>query len=88
MIPRYLLDTNTVSYLITGRPPEVRRRIAGVGLEATAISVVTEAELMYGLARKAGAIKQRIALEIFLSNVVIRVWDSSVARTYGLLRAE
>ncbi len=83
-----LLDTNTVSYFLSGRPPQVRQRMGKIGLAATAISVVSEAELLYCLARKSGATKERIAVEAFLSNVTILPWGSGAARTYGLLRAE
>jgi tRNA(fMet)-specific endonuclease VapC len=88
MAPAYLLDTNTVSYLLRNQPPEVRRHMDRAALASTCISTITEAELCYGLASKPGAIRQRIAVDAFLSNVAIMAWDSGAARAYGLLRAE
>jgi tRNA(fMet)-specific endonuclease VapC len=88
MAARYLLDTNVVSYFLENRPPEVRLRMSSAGPDATAISAITEAELRYGLAKKPGAIRQRIPVERFLADAMILPWDSAVARTYGPLRAE
>ena len=48
----YLLDTNTVSYVIKGTIPKVRARLAKVPMTQVAISVVTEAELRFGVARR------------------------------------
>ena len=88
MVRRYLLDTNVVSHLLDNRPPAVRLHMNLVGLDATAISVITEAELRYGLANKPGAVSQCVAVERFLDNTAILVWDWAAARTYGSLRAE
>jgi len=88
MAPRYLLDTNTVSYFLSHRPPQVRQHMDRVGLEATAVSAITEAELRYGLAKRHGAATQRNAVETFLDNAAIVAWDSATARVYGMLRAE
>ncbi len=88
MVPRYMLDTNIVSYLLDNKPPQVRSRMNLVGLDATVISVITEAELRYGLAKKPEAVNQCSAVETFLDNAVILAWDSAAARTYGFLREE
>ena len=88
MAALYLLDTNVVSYFLDNRPPQVRLRLSITGPDATAISAITEAELRYGLAKKPGAIRQRIPVEKFLADATILPWDSASARTYGLLRAE
>ncbi|HME56766.1 MAG TPA: type II toxin-antitoxin system VapC family toxin [Terracidiphilus sp.] len=84
----YLLDTNTVSYYIAGNPPKVRERLDSVGLQKTAISTITEAELRYGVARNPNAARRRASVESFLRNASIQPWDSAAARAYGLLRAE
>lgn len=83
-----MLDTNTVSYYIAGNPPKVRERLDSVGLQKTAISTITEAELRYGVARNPNAARRRASVESFLRNASIQPWDSAAARAYGLLRAE
>ena len=84
----YLLDTNVVSYMLTGNPPAIRLHFARVGPSATAISTVTEAELRFGRAIKPAAVRQHIAVETYLSNATILPWDSAAARAYAQLRAE
>ena len=84
----YLLDTNTVSYYISGNPPTVRVRLHLVGLQSTAVSTITEAELRYGVARNPNAARRQASVESFLRNALIQPWDSAAARAYGLLRAE
>jgi len=87
MPARYLLDTNIVSYAIRGEFPEARKRLNSVPLSSIAISAFTQAELMYGLARKAETKDLRAAVEGFLSEFEILPWDSAAACSYGELRA-
>jgi tRNA(fMet)-specific endonuclease VapC len=51
------------------------------------ISVVTEAELRFGVARLPLAAKLGIAVEEFLLRVEILPWDSQAAHHYARLRA-
>ncbi len=51
MAIRYLLDTNTASYIIKGTIPSVQRRLVKVPMAQLAISTVSEAELRYGVTR-------------------------------------
>jgi tRNA(fMet)-specific endonuclease VapC len=52
-----------------------------------AISVITEAEMLYGLARKPEATRLRFAVESLFDTISILPWDSSAAHAYGTLRA-
>ena len=45
-----MLDTNIVSYYIKGRPV-VLRRVQAVLMSSLCMSVITQAELLYGLAK-------------------------------------
>jgi tRNA(fMet)-specific endonuclease VapC len=84
---RYLLDTNTVSYVIKGNFPRVRERLLRVPISEVAISVVTEAELRFGVARLPHATKLASIVEEFLLRVEVLAWDSAAARVYAHLRA-
>ncbi|MFZ6640261.1 type II toxin-antitoxin system VapC family toxin [Undibacterium sp. TC4M20W] len=84
---RYMLDTNMASYIIKGNFPEVRQRLASLPMDSIVISVVTEAELRYGLARKGNPAALSNLVNEFLLRVEILAWDSSVAITYADLRA-
>ncbi len=83
---RYLLDTNTVSFMLKGNLP-VRRRVMEVGMAQLAISTVTEGELLYGAARLPDATRLHAVIEDFFLRVAILPWDSDAARQYGQLRA-
>ena len=87
MPARYLLDTNTVSYAIRGEPLAVHRHLIAAPSSSIALSSFTQAELLYGLARKHDAARLRSAVTGFLGNFVILPWDSAIAAAYGDLRA-
>lgn len=84
---RFMLDTNTVSYLIKGHPAVVSTATA-TAVGEICISAVTEGELQYGLARRPGATRLASLVREFLARVSVEPWDSAVAQQYGSLRAE
>ncbi len=86
MRPVYLLDTNTVSYILNGRSRTARRKLDD-NLNDAAISAVTEGELRFGLAKNPQAVKLRKAIESFLGVITVLPWDSGAARSYGVMRA-
>ena len=64
---RYLLDTNTASYIIKGTFPTVQRQLVKVPMAQLAIYTVTEGELRYGVARRHRAVaddRQRISCSV------------------------
>lgn len=84
---RYLLDTNTASYVIKGNIPGVRERLVKLPMADIAISAVTEGELRFGAARKPEASRLKLAVEEFLLRVESLPWDSEAAQQYGQVRA-
>jgi tRNA(fMet)-specific endonuclease VapC len=82
-----LLDTNTASYIIKGNIPRVRERLLKVPMSGLLISAVTEAELLYGAARKSDSVRLKTAVDEFLLRVDSLPWDSKAARRYADLRA-
>jgi tRNA(fMet)-specific endonuclease VapC len=84
---RYLLDTNTVSYIIKGTIPRIRERLLKVPIAEVGISVVTEAELLFGVARRPEAARLRVAVEEFLLRVEVLPWTSYAAQQYAEIRA-
>jgi len=84
----YLLDTNMVSYFVTGRSASVRRAYFEHEPHSTiAISAVTEAEIWFGLERKPEAVRLRATFEEFFSAIPVLAWNSDVAKVCGRLRA-
>jgi tRNA(fMet)-specific endonuclease VapC len=84
---RCLLDTNTVSYIIKGNRPRVRERLLRVAMAEVGISVITEAELLFGLARRPDATNLKTVVEEFLLRVEVLSWDSEAAQQYSKIRA-
>jgi tRNA(fMet)-specific endonuclease VapC len=84
---RYLLDTNTARYIIRGNVARVRERLVEIPLADIGISVVTEAELLFGIERRPDASKLRTAVEEFLLRVNSAPWESACARQYARLHA-
>ena len=83
---RYLLDTNTVSYLIR-QHAAVALRVVAAPMASLCISAITEGELLYGLARRPDATRLRAVVEQFLLRVDVLPWDRAAAKRYGTLRA-
>jgi tRNA(fMet)-specific endonuclease VapC len=83
---RYLLDTNIASYLIKGEFPRLRDKLARIPIFEIGISVITEAELRFGVNRKPGATRLGQAVEEFLLRVEVLPWDSAAAQHYADLR--
>jgi len=84
---RYLLDTNTASYVIKGNFPRVRERLMKTPMAEVGISAITEAEVRFGVARKPAAVRLKTAVEEFLLRVETLPWDSEAAQQYGQIRA-
>lgn len=84
---RYLLDTNMASYVIKGNFPRVRERLLKVPMAQISISVITEAELRFGIARRPEAVRLKTAVEEFLLRVEVLTWDSEAAQRYAQVRA-
>lgn len=83
-----MLDTNTVSYILKGRSPAARHRLAHLEQDEVAcISSVTAAELWYGLARIGAGEQRRNAMHAFLSRLQVLPWTSEDAAVYGAFRA-
>ncbi len=81
----HMLDTNIVSHLVR-QHPEVVNRYSHITPEKMCISSVTEAELLYGVAKKQNNKLHETIME-FLKTITICDWDSAAAATYGELRA-
>ncbi len=80
-----MLDTNAVSAFVKNRAGTLSAILEDRPL---CISVITEAELRFGLARRVVNADLRRIVENFLVSIDIRSWTSVNAQRYGLLRAE
>lgn len=85
MSARLMLDTNAVSAIVKGRAGALSGTLND---KEFCVSVITEAELRFGLVRRAVNADLRRIVENFLRSVDILPWTSASARRYGLLRTE
>ena len=83
---RYMLDTNTASYIIKGEPAVIRERLRNVPMANVCVSAITEAELLRGVAKKPEAKHLPVVVKEFLLRVEILPWDSDAADAYAQLR--
>lgn len=80
-----MLDTNALSAVMKGRSPALDQRLSK---ERFCISVVTEAEIRFGLARRPQQAEFSALVEKMLNHIDTRFWTSETARRYGPLRAK
>jgi tRNA(fMet)-specific endonuclease VapC len=84
----YMIDTNTVSYIVKRKSNNARLQLAGLaGKQAACISAITEAEIRYGLAKRPVTEGVLAAIEGFLLKIRVLSWGREEARAYGDLRA-
>jgi tRNA(fMet)-specific endonuclease VapC len=87
----YLLDTNTFSYIAKGSSPAARAEFQRLSKDRNAvlcISVVTEAEVRFGMAKHALSHARSAAIEGLLANFQILDWGSDEAAACAQLRAQ
>ena len=86
-MPRlYLLDTDIASYVIDRRFPALDRRLKHLPAASVAISVITRAELMYGLESLETKHPLRTGVRMFLTTIRCLDWDVRAADWYASIR--
>jgi tRNA(fMet)-specific endonuclease VapC len=61
--------------------------VVAMPMAALCVSVITEGELLFDLAKWPRASRLQRAVSEFLGRVDVLAWDSVVAERYGVLRA-
>ena len=83
----YMLDTNICIYIIKKRPPAVQKRFESLEDVFVTVSVITFAELQYGVEKSTAHQHNQNILDAFLANVVILPWDTEAGIQYANLRS-
>jgi len=83
----YMLDTDICSYIIKKRPFSVFKRFEEFEKDQLCISIITYAELHYGVTRSSSQKINLSIVENFINRLVILPWDKNAAMQYGQLRA-
>lgn len=84
---QYMLDTDICSYIIREKPIKVFERFETLEMDQLCISVITYAELMYGVEHSSSKKINRSIVDDFTNHLTIIDWDTSAAERYGKIRA-
>jgi tRNA(fMet)-specific endonuclease VapC len=82
----HMLDTDIASYIIKRRSPEVEARLSAIEPSMVCVSVITRAELLYGLKRLPPDHRLHIGVRQFLKIVRVLSWDAEAADFYAEIR--
>ncbi len=82
----YMLDTNICIYIIKKRLPSLLNRFDKLQKKEIYISVITFAELQYGVERSSSKKLNQNILDAFYTNLIILPWDESAGKEYGKIR--
>ena len=83
----YLLDTDTLSYLIKGQA-KVETRYRAFSQKDIGISVITEGEIWHGIAKNKPGHEKLTRLKLLMESISILPITSDVARMYGEIRSK
>jgi tRNA(fMet)-specific endonuclease VapC len=87
-MPRYMLDTDTCSFIMKRSHPVVLKRLQKVPVSDVCMSVITKAELLYGVEVSPRRAQDAAALAAFLPYVDAVAFDEDAARHYADIRAD
>ena len=87
-MPLYMLDTDTVSYLLRGKTPALDAHVARVSPKHLCISAVTRGELLYGVMLRDGARRLALLIDQFLLRVRCLSWDQAAATHFASIAAQ
>jgi tRNA(fMet)-specific endonuclease VapC len=81
-----MLDTDISSYIIRRRPASIHDRFRKLDSGQLCISVITQAELRYGILSAGAGKGIRPAVEDFLDRLTILDWNGDAAEHYAEIR--
>jgi tRNA(fMet)-specific endonuclease VapC len=84
----YMLDTDTCSYIMKRSNPVVLRRLEAVSVADVCMSMVTKAELLYGVEVSPRRAQDAAALAAFLPYVEALDFTDDAAVHYAEIRAD
>lgn len=87
-MPRYMLDTDTCSYIMKRSNDAVLQRLQKVPVHDVCISVITRAELLYGVEVSPRRKQDEVALSAFLQYVEVLDLPDQAGSHYAKIRAD
>ena len=86
-MPRFMLDTDTCSYIMKRSSPAVLKRLRTVAVTDVCMSMITKAELLYGVEVSPRRAQDAAALAAFLPYVEALDFGGDAALHYAEIRA-
>ncbi|MGA2357240.1 MAG: type II toxin-antitoxin system VapC family toxin [Terriglobales bacterium] len=87
-MPRYMLDTDTCSYIMKRSNDAVLKRLSSLPVSDVCISVITQAELLYGVEVSPRRRQDAAALSAFLNYIQILDFPDAASPHYARIRAD
>ncbi|MGK7960191.1 type II toxin-antitoxin system tRNA(fMet)-specific endonuclease VapC [Crocosphaera sp.] len=81
-----MLDTNICIYIIKKRPSTVLTRFQTIASEDLYLSVMTVAELQYGVDKSNAKSKNQEILDDFISRLQVLPWEETAGQCYSKIR--
>ena len=85
---RYMLDTDTCSYIMKRSNQAVLKRLQALSVSDVCMSVVTKSELLYGVEVSPRRAQDATALRAFLTYVQVLDFTEDAALHYAQIRAD
>ena len=87
-MPRYMLDTDTCSYIMKRSNDAVLKRLQQVPVGDLCISVITKSELLFGVELSPRRQQNEVALNAFLRYVEVLDFLDEASLHYAKIRAD
>jgi tRNA(fMet)-specific endonuclease VapC len=87
-MPRYMLDTDTCSYILKRSNDAVLKRLRRIPIDEVCVSVITKSELLYGAEVSPRRKTDSMAVDAFLRHVAVLDFPDSASIHYAQIRAD
>jgi tRNA(fMet)-specific endonuclease VapC len=87
-MPRYMLDTDTCSYIMRRSHDALLKKLAKVPISEVCISVITKSELLYGVEVSPKQQQDEAAVEALLRYVEVLDFPDEASSRYAKIRAD
>ena len=87
-MPRYMLDTDTCSYIMKRSNAEVLKRLSALPVSDVCISVITKSELLFGVEVSPRRRQDQAALSAFLNYIEVLDFPDQASPHYARIRAD
>jgi tRNA(fMet)-specific endonuclease VapC len=84
----YMLDTDTCAFILRRSSPTLLERIQAVPLQQQAVSMITLAELLYGVQVSSKKKANRTAVDALVRHLTVMDWSRDAAEQCAEIRAD